>query len=150
MWYGSLVVTKFRKKLLPPSSGHKWNRVPEDCRLNVQSLENFKYHVNIHPCILSVCVCVCVCTRASFLVNSEIKDFHCYWYKSHVVGRDSSVGIATRYGLDGPGIESRWGWNFPHPSRPALGPIQPPSQCVPPLSPGAKAAGVWSSPPTSI
>ena len=27
-------------------------------------------------------------------------------YVSHV-GRDSSVGIATRYGLDGPGIESR-------------------------------------------
>ena len=24
------------------------------------------------------------------------------------VGRDSTVGIATRYGLDGPGIESRW------------------------------------------
>jgi hypothetical protein len=23
-------------------------------------------------------------------------------------GRDSSVGIATGYGLDGPGIESRW------------------------------------------
>jgi len=25
------------------------------------------------------------------------------------MGRDSSVGIATPYGLDGPGIESRWG-----------------------------------------
>jgi len=25
------------------------------------------------------------------------------------VGRDTSVGIATRYGLDGPGIESWWG-----------------------------------------
>jgi len=25
-----------------------------------------------------------------------------------LVSRDSSVGIATRYGLDGPGIESRW------------------------------------------
>ena len=25
------------------------------------------------------------------------------------MGRDTSVGIATRYGLDGPGIESRWG-----------------------------------------
>jgi hypothetical protein len=24
-------------------------------------------------------------------------------------GRDSSVGIATRYGLEGPGIESQWG-----------------------------------------
>ena len=39
-----------------------------------------------------------------------------------IVGRDSSVGIATRYDLDGPGIESRWGRGFPHPSRPALGP----------------------------
>ena len=38
-------------------------------------------------------------------------------------GRDSSVGIATRYGLDGPGIESRCGRDFPHPSRP--GPTQP-------------------------
>ena len=31
------------------------------------------------------------------------------------VGRDSSVGIATRYGLDGPGIESRWGARFSAP-----------------------------------
>jgi len=28
------------------------------------------------------------------------------------VGRVSSVGIATRYGLDGPGIESWWGARF--------------------------------------
>jgi len=32
----------------------------------------------------------------------------------------SSVGIATGYGLDGPGIESRWGRDFPHLSRWAL------------------------------
>ena len=25
------------------------------------------------------------------------------------MGQDRSVGIANRYGLDGPGIESRWG-----------------------------------------
>ena len=30
------------------------------------------------------------------------------------VGRDSSVGTATRYGLDDPGIEFRWGRDFPH------------------------------------
>jgi len=36
-------------------------------------------------------------------------------------GLGSSVGIATGYGLDGPGIESRGGRDFPHPSRPALG-----------------------------
>ena len=29
-----------------------------------------------------------------------------------IVGRDSTVGIATGYGLDGPGIESRWGEIF--------------------------------------
>ena len=29
--------------------------------------------------------------------------------------RDSSVGIATRYGPDGPGIKSRWGRDFPAP-----------------------------------
>ena len=28
---------------------------------------------------------------------------------------DSVVGIATRYGLDGPGIESRWGARFSTP-----------------------------------
>jgi len=31
------------------------------------------------------------------------------------VGHDSSVGIATHYGLDGPGIESRWGVRFAAP-----------------------------------
>jgi hypothetical protein len=43
------------------------------------------------------------------------------FYSDRPVGRDSSVGIATRYGMDGPGIEFRWGRGFPHPSRPALG-----------------------------
>ena len=35
------------------------------------------------------------------------------------IGRDSSVSIATRYGLDGPGIEFRLGRDFLHPSRSA-------------------------------
>jgi len=35
------------------------------------------------------------------------------------------VGIATRYVLDGPGIESRRGRSFPHPSIPALQPTPP-------------------------
>jgi hypothetical protein len=38
----------------------------------------------------------------------------------------SSVGMATGYGLDGPGIESLWRRDFPYLSRPAMGPTQPP------------------------
>ena len=64
------------------------------------------------------CVRVCVCV---------------YIYIYTHMGRDSAVGIATRYGLDGPGIESQWQRDFPHPSRPALGPTQPPVQWVPGL-----------------
>jgi len=41
---------------------------------------------------------------------------------SFVCGPGSSVGIATGYGLDGPGIEFQWERDFPHPSRPALEP----------------------------
>ena len=60
----------------------------------------------------------------------------------YIWGRDSSVGIAARYGLDGPGIESRWGRDFPPPSRPALGPTQSPVQWVPGLSRGLGGRGV--------
>jgi len=47
---------------------------------------------------------LCLC---SVIVNFQLRLKKCssVWN----VGRDSSVGIATRYDLHGPGIESRWG-----------------------------------------
>jgi hypothetical protein len=45
-------------------------------------------------------------------------------------GQGSVVSIATAYGLDGLGIESRWGRDFLHLSKPALRPTQPPVQWV--------------------
>ena len=51
-----------------------------------------------------------------------------------VAGR--SVGIATAYGLDGLGIESRFGEIFRTSPGPALRPTQPPVQLVPGLSRG--------------
>jgi len=45
------------------------------------------------------------------------------------VGRGSSVGIATGYGPDGPGIESRWrGARFSAPVQ--TGPVAHPAPCM--------------------
>jgi hypothetical protein len=63
--------------------------------------------------------------------------FGVYW--NMVVGRDTVVGIATRYELDGPG----WWRDFLDSSRPAPRPTQPPVQWVPGLFSLCKAAGAW-------
>ena len=56
-----------------------------------------------------------------------------------MVGLDSSVGIATRYGLD----EPRCGRDFPHPYNQVLGSTHPPIKWVPSLFPRGKEAGGW-------
>ena len=67
-----------------------------------------------------------------------------------VLHRVSSVGIATRYGLDGPWIESLWGRDFPHRSSPALRPTHPPAHWVTGLSRGKQPGrGVDHPPPSS-
>jgi len=59
------------------------------------------------------------------------------------LARVSSAGVATRYGLDGPGVESQWARDISHPSRPALGLTQPLTSWVTGLTPEVKAAGAW-------
>jgi hypothetical protein len=57
------------------------------------------------------------------------------------MGWDSSVGIVTSYGLDGPGIESRLA-RYSAPVQTGPGAHQPPVQLVPGLSRGKSGRGV--------
>jgi hypothetical protein len=94
-------------------------------------------------CVLCVCVCVCVwCVYVCVCVYVHTYAFLSFTgkfgfhrqrsdppppqkiitqaalnvlYCNIMGGRDSSVGIATRYGLDGPGNESRWEARFSGP-----------------------------------
>ena len=66
-------------------------------------------------------------------------------------GPGSSVGIATDCGLDGPGSNPGRDEIF-RPSRPALGPTQPPVQWAPRVFPGGKVRprrAADHSPPSS-
>jgi hypothetical protein len=60
---------------------------------------------------------------------------------THICGRDISAGIAIRYWLEGPGIESRWGRGFLQFKRLAPVPTQPP---IPGLSRVQSGLGVLS------
>jgi hypothetical protein len=72
------------------------------------------------------CLCYFTCGEFCTFVRVYIK----------CSGPGSSDVIATGYGLDGPGIESRWRRDFPHLSRPALWSTQPPVQWVPGVESG--------------
>ena len=62
-------------------------------------------------------------------------------YFEGCMDHDSVVGISTRYRLDDPVIELRWGRNFLHPSILALEAPQPSVKWVSGLFPDCKTAG---------
>jgi hypothetical protein len=72
------------------------------------------------------------------------------YFNECLLGRSSVGGVATRHALDGPGIEFRWGRDFPKSSRPDLETTQLLIKRVLGLFLVGKAAGVWRWSPTSI
>jgi hypothetical protein len=92
---------------------------------------------------------------AYFIVSYKVVCLSSWWLRCAALRTSTSYLIyayspnwAIRYGLEGPGIESRWGRHFLHPSRSSLGPTKPPFKCVPDLFPGGKAVGTRPWPPT--
>jgi hypothetical protein len=60
-----------------------------------------------------------ICLHSNVMHNSTVTQAPCnkhVWAitccTTHKCGPGSSVGIVTDYGLDGPGIEPQWGWDF--------------------------------------
>ena len=58
-------------------------------------------------------------------------------------GQVNVVSTETHYGLDGLRFETGWRRDFPHLSRWALGPTQPPVQWIQGPFPSDKAAKAW-------
>jgi len=111
----------------------QWESLGSETRMNdwravIQEVKNqILYHyqqkiygwLNMRPMQISPCKRVPWKEQSSWNISK---------YYTGLVGQDCAVSIATPYGLDGLGIKSWWGWDFPHPSRLALGPTQPPIQ----------------------
>jgi hypothetical protein len=75
--------------------------------------------------------------------EKQVRKYSEKWYNNvdlrnfkHRINTRTLVGIAIRYGLDGPENKLRFGRSFPYPSRSTLGPTQSPIQWVPVLSRG--------------
>jgi hypothetical protein len=80
--------------------------------------------------------------RSLFCISTTLVLKRLFLILVNRVSWDSVVGITTRYWLDGPGIEARWGRDFPHSSTPPLWLTQPHTKLIPCHSPRLKRPGL--------
>jgi hypothetical protein len=126
----------------------KWLQISDDSSRSPQLQISHEYTIEgFHRGRLVVLMFWGFCPASLFVQKPMLRDYLCVpssvslsspHIRIYEVGRDGSVGIATRYGLDGPRIVSRWRRDFRHLTTPTLGPTQPPLQWVTDLLPKDK------------
>ena len=135
-------------KCFAPTCGHQHVSVPTSAHEHVSALlppiNMFRPYIRPSKCFAPTCghQHVSVPTSAHQQARQQNIMRKNTTVNQHM-DRDTSVGIATCYGLNVSGIESRCGYDFPHPATPALGLKQPPVYWVPGLFTGGKAAEEW-------
>ena len=106
--------SKRREPLAPTTQCHTW-RLESSYTSKIYNTENgrpCKLAVTITVLVMKLTVCEIwwICIVCPDEVRSKRKGF--LTATSESVGRNSSVGITTRYGLDAPEIECRFGRDF--------------------------------------
>ena len=94
---------------------------------------------NCEPCVL-IYIYIYILKFLCFYIYIKIPKFIYIYIYIYIRGPGRTVGMATDYGLDGPG-SNPGGDEIFRPSRPALRPTQPPVKRVPGLFLGSSAAG---------
>ena len=88
----------------------------------VSALEGLKIVMHLVDFISCLCMLVCPDTQQFVVQWCDCSYYPWFFSPNQQKKRNCmlitlvQVGIATRYGLDGPAIESRWARDFPHPS----------------------------------
>jgi hypothetical protein len=131
-------LTTVHAKLTGQHKRYAWVRIQQARTITLVACSRTKLYT-----LITKKIKICIFTA---MKHSNLTTFWMCWVqlRHNYVGRNSLLGIATRYGPGVLGIGFRCGRDFPHLCGPAVKPTQPP--CT--IGTGGKGTGAWRWQPT--